>query len=161
MLWYIYTLYSVTESSPVMISRVASYRPAFWKWRNIVQAIKCGPHLFHRTHSSHFQLRIHWHLNGLPIAGERWPALAPTLNPFKALLTRQKRKVSRIVRDKIYISQLIIVTLCWSYAFIFFKKFDKKVQQSWSSNSFLSILGDVLFLPIIKDWVQNFRVSSN
>jgi len=76
---------------------------------------------------------------------------APTLNPFKALLTRQKRKMSRIARHTIYISQLIIVILCWSYAFIFFKNFDKKVQQSWSSNSFLSIIGDVLFLPIIKD----------
>jgi len=40
MLWYICTPYSVRESSPVMVSRVAFYRPAFWKWRNIVRAIK-------------------------------------------------------------------------------------------------------------------------
>ena len=29
----IYTEYSVREWTPVMVSRVASYRPAFWKWR--------------------------------------------------------------------------------------------------------------------------------
>ena len=40
---YIFTQYSARERTPVMISRVASYRPAFWKWRNIVQAWKFGP----------------------------------------------------------------------------------------------------------------------
>ena len=42
MLWYIYTQYSVSESSPVMDSRVASCRPAFWKSKNIVRALKFG-----------------------------------------------------------------------------------------------------------------------
>ena len=78
---------------------------------------------------------------------------------WKALLTGKQRKISRIARHTIYISQTIIVTLCWSYAFIFFKNFDKKVQQSWSSNSFLSILGDVLFLPIIKDRVYRLLTA--
>ena len=40
---YIFTQYSARERTPVMISRVASYRPAFWKWKNIVRAIKFGP----------------------------------------------------------------------------------------------------------------------
>ena len=43
MLWYIYTQYSVRESSPVMDSRVASCRPAFLKSKNIVRALKFGP----------------------------------------------------------------------------------------------------------------------
>ena len=34
------TQYSVREWTPVMVSRVAPYRPAFWKLKNIVQAIK-------------------------------------------------------------------------------------------------------------------------
>jgi len=38
------TQYSVREWTPVMVSRVAPYRPAFWKLKNIVQAIKFGPH---------------------------------------------------------------------------------------------------------------------
>ena len=42
MLWYIYLQYSVRESSPVMDSRVASCRPAFWKSKNIVRALKFG-----------------------------------------------------------------------------------------------------------------------
>ena len=42
------------ESSPVMDSRVASWRPAFWKSKNIAQAIKFGPHFrFFSTHPSH------------------------------------------------------------------------------------------------------------
>ena len=45
MLWYINTQYSVSESSPVMDSRVASYRPAFWKSKNIVRALKFGPRI--------------------------------------------------------------------------------------------------------------------
>ena len=28
-----------------MVSRLALYRPAFWKWENIVQALKFGPRL--------------------------------------------------------------------------------------------------------------------
>ena len=54
MLWYIYTPYSDRKSSPVMDSRVASYRPAFWKWKNIVQALKFGPH---RTQVRRIELR--------------------------------------------------------------------------------------------------------
>ena len=42
MLWYIYTQYSLSESSPVMDSRVASCRPAVWKSKKIVQALKFG-----------------------------------------------------------------------------------------------------------------------
>ena len=48
MLWYIYTQYSDKKSAAVIDSRVASYRPAFWKWKTIDQALKFGlkvPHL--------------------------------------------------------------------------------------------------------------------
>ena len=47
MLWYINTQYSVSESSPVMVSRVAPYRPAFWKSKNIVRAFKFLSQRFH------------------------------------------------------------------------------------------------------------------
>ena len=52
MLWYINTQYSVSESSPVMDSRVASCRPAFWKSKNIVRALKFG---FHFPEFSRFE----------------------------------------------------------------------------------------------------------
>ena len=42
MLWYINTRYSVSESSPVMDSRMASCRPTFWKSKNIVRALSRG-----------------------------------------------------------------------------------------------------------------------
>jgi len=53
MLWYINTQYSVRESSPLMDSRVASCRLAFWKSKNIVQALNFGSHqilLYSRMH---------------------------------------------------------------------------------------------------------------
>ena len=51
---YIYTPYSVRESSPVMDSRVASYRPTFWKSKNIIRALKFGPRLL-QLNSWYFQ----------------------------------------------------------------------------------------------------------
>ena len=47
MLWYINTQYSVSELSPVIDSRVASCRPAFWKWEKNVQALKFGSRLLY------------------------------------------------------------------------------------------------------------------